>query len=84
MSYVVTQVSRGDIHLTDGISAVRVLGEGLLPPTPQDPSFVVYLNSFEAKDANGVLLPMDDGTRKDVIEAIQDHFAKQGSVVDFE
>jgi hypothetical protein len=60
------------------------LGEGLLPPTPRDPSFVVYLNSFEAKDAGGTVVPMDDATRKGVVEAIKEHFAKQGSVVDFE
>lgn len=84
MPFVVTKVSRGDLYLTDGTSTVRVLGEGLLPPTPSDPSFVVYLNSFEAKDAGGAAVPMDDRIRKDVTDAIKDHFAKQGSVVDFE
>jgi hypothetical protein len=84
MSFVVTQVSRGDVRLTDGARTVRVLGEGLLPPTPHDPSFVVYLNSFEAKDAGGAVVQMDDETRKEVVEAIKVHFIKQGSVVDFE
>jgi hypothetical protein len=84
MAFVVTQVSRGDVRLTDGTRTIRVLGEGLLPPTPHDPSFVVYLNSFEVKDAGGAVVPMDDGTRQEALEAIKDHFAKRGSVVDFE
>lgn len=36
MRFVVTDVSRGDIHLSDGSRRDRVLGEGLLVSGPED------------------------------------------------
>lgn len=84
MEFKVTSVSRGDIHLTDGTCEVRVLGEGLIPPTKDSPSLVVYLNSFYIVE-NGESRKVVDGALQDrIIDSIRAHFGERGMIVDFE
>jgi len=84
MSFVVTKVSRGDIHLNDGRRSVRVLGEGLLVSKPGDPAFVVYLNSIGSMEFEGRIEAMGDDVRREVVGAIKEYFFERGMVVDFE
>ncbi|HDR9251706.1 Imm74 family immunity protein [Burkholderia vietnamiensis] len=84
MSFVVTDVSRGDIHLSDGSRKARVQGDGLLVSKPADPAFVVYLNTINELESEGKKEPVSDADRQQIIEAIKAYFSGHGMVVDFE
>lgn len=84
MEFKVISVSRGDIHLTDGTSNIRVLGEGLIPPTKDSASFVVYLDSFYIAEDGGSKKIIDDELRNRIIDSIRSHFGGKGLLVDFE
>ncbi|WP_186134151.1 Imm74 family immunity protein [Burkholderia gladioli] len=84
MSFVVTDVSRGDIHLSDGSRKTRVQGEGLLVSKPADPAFVVYLNTINELESEGKKESLSDADRQQIIEAIKAYFSGRGMVVDFE
>ena len=84
MSFVVTDVSRGDIHLSDGSRKARVQGEGLLVSKPADPAFVVYLNTISELESEGKKEALSDADRQQIIEAIKAYFSGRGMVVDFE
>ncbi len=84
MSFVVTDVSRGDIHLSDGPRKARVQGEGLLVSKPADPAFVVYLNTINGLESEGKKESLSDADRQQIIEAIKAYFSGRGMVVDFE
>ncbi|MGZ7173579.1 Imm74 family immunity protein [Burkholderia gladioli] len=83
MSFVVTDVSRGDIHLSDGSRKARVQGEGLLVSKPADPAFVVYLNTINELESEGKREPVSEAERQRIIEAIKMYFSVRGMVVDF-
>ncbi|MBU9319521.1 Imm74 family immunity protein [Burkholderia gladioli] len=84
MSFVVTDVSRGDIHLSDGSRKARVQGEGLLVSKPADPAFVVYLNTINELESERKKESLSDADRQQIIEAIKAYFSGRGMVVDFE
>ncbi|WP_186029994.1 Imm74 family immunity protein [Burkholderia gladioli] len=84
MSFVVTGVSRGDIHLSDGSRKARVQGEGLPVSKPADPAFVVYLNTINELESEGKREPVSEAERQRIIEAIKTYFSVRGMVVDFE
>jgi hypothetical protein len=84
MSFVVTNVSRGDIHLNEGSRKARVQGEGLLVSKPGDPAFVVYLNTINELESEGKKEPVSETDHQRIIEAIKRYFSGRGMVVDFE
>ncbi|WP_322053120.1 Imm74 family immunity protein [Paraburkholderia bannensis] len=79
-----TDVSRGDIHLTDGPQKARVLGEGLPSSKPEDPTFVVYLNSINEIESNGQTAAVSEAVRQEIIDAIKRYFSGRRMNVDFE
>lgn len=83
MNFEVTHVSRGDIILKSVDKHVRVLGEALVASEPNEPSYVIYLNSL-----NNWEIPSDvaltEAEKQDVIRTIRKHFQDRGSAVEFE
>lgn len=83
MNFEVIHVSRGDIRLKSEDKHVRVLGEALIASAPNEPSYVIYLNSL-----NNWEVPPDvtltETEKKMVVSAIRKHFQDRGSVVEFE
>jgi hypothetical protein len=83
MNFEVTHVSRGDIHLKSEDKHVRVLGQALAASAPNEPSYVIYLNSL-----NNWEVPPDfaltETEKLDVVGAIRKHFQDLGSVIEFE
>ncbi|WP_179400784.1 Imm74 family immunity protein [Burkholderia guangdongensis] len=84
MEFKVTSISLGDIYLTDGSCNIRVLGEGLISPTKDSASFVVYLNSFIIVDGGENKRVASDELRDRIVDSIREYFAGKGMVVDFE
>jgi hypothetical protein len=84
MGFKVTSVSRGDIHLTDGTCIIRVLGEGLIPPTKNSASFVVYLNSFYMVEDGEAKKIVDEELKNRAIDSIKSYFQERDMIVDFE
>ncbi|WP_426196937.1 Imm74 family immunity protein [Massilia sp. DWR3-1-1] len=83
MNFEVNDVSRGDICLKIEYKHVRVLGEALAASAPNEPSYVIYLNSLN----NWEVPPEDaltENEKQDVISAIRKYFQDHGSIIDFE
>lgn len=83
MNFEVVQVSRGDIRLKNDDKCVRILGEALIASTPDELSYVIYLNSLNNWEVPpGVALTETE--KKEVVDAIQKYFQDRGALVEFE
>jgi hypothetical protein len=83
MNFEVTHVSRGDIRLKTEDKYVRVLGEALVASAPNEPSYVIYLNSLNNWEVTPAVA-LTETEKQDVVSAIRKHFQNRGSVIDFE
>jgi hypothetical protein len=83
MNFEVVHVSRGDIRLKSGDKLLRVLGEALIASAPNEPSYVIYLNTL-----NNWEVPPDvaltETEKQEVVSAIRKYFQACNSVVEFE
>lgn len=83
MKFEVVNVSRGDVRLQRDDRQLRVLGEALLASRPDEPSFVIYLNSLVSYEVpSGLALSRSE--KQLVMRAIRQYFQSFGSVVEFE
>lgn len=83
MNFEVVHVSRGDIRLKSGEKILRVLGEALIASAPNEPSYVIYLNTL----TNWEVPPdvaLTETEKQEVVSAIRKYFQARNSVVEFE
>lgn len=83
MNFEVTHVSRGGINLKSEDKHVRVLGEALVASAPDEPSYVIYLNSLNNWEVPPNLA-LTETEKRDVVSAIRKNFQDRGSVIEFE
>lgn len=83
MTFEVTHVSRGDIRLKSGDKHVRVSGEALIASAPNEPSYVIYLNSLSSSDVP-LQVALTEADKQDVVIAIRKYFQDRGSAIEFE
>jgi hypothetical protein len=83
MNFEVTHVSRGDIRLKHEEKHIRVLGEALVALVPNEPSYVIYLNSLKNWEVPPDIA-LTETEKQDVVNAIRKHFQNRGSVIEFE
>ncbi|WP_442920591.1 Imm74 family immunity protein [Massilia sp. S19_KUP03_FR1] len=83
MNFEVTHVSRGDIRLKSEDKHVRVLGEALVALAPNEPGYVIYLNSLNKWEVPPNVT-LTETEKRDVVSAIRKHFQDCGSVIEFE
>lgn len=83
MNFEATHVSRGDIRLKSEGKHVRILGEALVAPTPNEPIYVIYLNSLKNWEVPPDVA-LTETEKHDVVDAIRKHFQDCGSVIELE
>ncbi len=62
---------------------VRVLGEALVALAPNEPGYVIYLNSLNKWEVPPNVT-LTETEKRDVVSAIRKHFQDCGSVIEFE
>ena len=62
---------------------VRVLGEALTASAPNEPSYVIYLNSLNNWETSSDV-GSTETEKQDVVRAIRKHFQARGSLIKFE
>lgn len=83
MNFEITHVSRGDIRLKSEDKHVCVLGEVLVALAPNEPSYVIYLNSLSNWEVPPNIT-LTETEKQDVVSAIRKHFEDRGLVIEFE
>jgi hypothetical protein len=83
MNFEIVHISRGDITLKSGDKNVRVLGDALISSIPNEPSYVVYLNSLDGLNSASNS-HLNRAEKQKIVSVIRKHFHERGSIVDFE
>lgn len=76
MKYKVTYVSKGTVHVTDGVNNYRVEGEGLSNHGKSGADYVLYKDTVQSEFSSNADSKLTAETVDDIVYDIISHFNK--------